>query len=118
MKDYPQQLQFHSEALEPTFQHLIGKWYARSQHMKQTQGAQSAAYVDSLEEWWWGMKSLSRLMIVCPEATHATIALQNHMHEIKRLIEHEIGIEISFMESDTNAPSFRNRVKFDLVFHF
>lgn len=114
MRELPEDLKFHSEALEPTICHLIGKWYAQSQWMKQTYGPHSAAYVDSMEHWWWGMRSLSSLMIACKDATHASIVLSNHMQDVKRMIEKELDIEFSFLDGDN--LNFRSLVKFDLEF--
>jgi hypothetical protein len=114
MRDLPKDLQFTSEALEPAFTHMIGKWYAQSQWMKKTYGLHSAAYVDSMQNWWWGMRAMSRLMIACPDATHAAVALSNHMQDIKKMIEKELDIEFSFL--DGYNLNFRGLVKFDLEF--
>lgn len=114
MCDLPKELQFYSEALEPTFAHLIGKWYAQSQWMKKTYGPHSAAYVDSMQSWWWGMRAISRLLIACPGAIHASVALSNHMQDIKRMIEKELDIEFSFLDGDN--LNFRGLVKFELEF--
>jgi hypothetical protein len=114
MRELPRELQIHSEALEPTFAHLIGKWYAQTQWNKQTYGPHSAAYVDSMQNWWWGMRALSRVMIACPGATHACVALSNEMQMVKGIIERELGIKFSFLDGDT--LDFRSLVTFDLEF--
>jgi hypothetical protein len=113
MRGLPKDLQIRSEELEPTICHLIGKWYAQSQWMKKTYGPHSAAYVDSLNNWWYGMESLSRLMITCRDATHASLGVSNHMQRVKRMIEEELGIKFSFMDKNLN---FRQLVTFELEF--
>lgn len=114
MRDLPQELQFRSESLEPTFCHLIGKWFAQSQYMKETYGPHSAAYVDALQNWWWGMQKLSGLLIVCPGAVHAQVALSNEMQAVKQAIERELGIKFSFTDGD--SLNFRSLVPFELEF--
>lgn len=114
MRDLPEELRVQSEALEPTFCHLIGKWFAQSQYMKETYGPHSAAYVDSLQNWWWGMRALSRVMIACPNACHAQVALSNEMQAIKQAIEGELDIKFSFTDGD--SLNFRGLVKFHLEF--
>lgn len=114
MRDLPEDLKFHSEALEPFFVHMIGKWFAQSQYMKKTYGPHSAAYVDSLQSWWWGMRKLSSLLIVCPNATHCQVAHGNELQAVKRAIEDELGIKFSFQDGD--SLNFRGLVPFDLEF--
>lgn len=114
MRDLPESLKIHSEEIEPSFCRLIGKWYAQTEYMKKTYGNHSAAYVDAMQNWWWGMRSLSRLMVACPGATHAAIALSNHMQDIKRMIEQELQIKFSFMDGDN--LNFRSLVPFELEF--
>jgi hypothetical protein len=114
MRDLPEELKFHSEPLEPTFTHLIGKWFAQSQYMKETYGAHSAAYVDSLQNWWWGMRALSRVLIACQGATHCQVAHSNEMQAVKRVIERELDIKFSFTDGD--SLNFRALVPFELEF--
>lgn len=114
MRNLPEDLKFRSENLEPFFVHTIGKWFAQSQYMKKTYGPHSAAYVDSLENWWWGMRALSRIMIACPDATHCQVAHSNEMQLVKSAIEKELDIEFSFTDGD--SVNFRGLVPFDLEF--
>ncbi len=113
MRELPKELQISSESLEPTFVHLIGKWYAQSEYMKTTYGSHSAAYVDALQNWWWGMESLSKLLIACQGAIHAHVVLSNEMQAVKRMIEQEIEIKFSFLDKNLN---FRQLVSFELEF--
>jgi len=113
MNELPESLKIKSEALEPAFQHLIGHWYAQCEHMKKTYGKDSYAYVDAMQNWWWGMRKISSLLVACPgQAQHAQIAISNHMQDIKRMIERELDIEFSFMDGDD--LNFRNLVKIPL----
>ena len=114
MKDYPPNLEFHSERLEPTITYLIGMWYCRSKYNKDKWGHHSAAYVDSMQEWWWGMRKLSSVLVVCPGVTHANVAFSNTMQEVKRMIQSELDITFSFQDGD--ELNFRSLVKFNLEF--
>lgn len=113
MRDFPDEIAVKSEEIEPAFAHMIGRWYAQTQYMKKTWGPRSAAHVDAWQNFWWGMESLSRLMIACQGATHAGIATQNHHLAVKKMIEKELCIEFSFMDKDVN---FRHLVGFALEF--
>ena len=113
MRDFPADIAVRSEAIEPAFAHMIGRWFAQTQYMKKTWGPHSAAHVDAWQNFWWGMESLSKLMIACKGASHAGIATQNHHIDVKRMIEQELGIEFSFMDENVN---FRRLVKFELTF--
>lgn len=113
MRTLPDHLLFRSEQLEPMFVHCVGRWFAQSQYMKETYGPHSAAYVDSLQEWWWGMEKLSSLLIVCQGAVHAQVAHGNEMQAVKAAIERELGIKFSFTDKQLN---FRALVPFDLTF--
>lgn len=93
--------------------HLIGMWYCRTKYNKETWGPHSAAYVDSMQEWWWGMESLSRLLVVCPGATHAQVAFGNAMQDVKQMIQEELGIKFSFTDKNLD---FRGLVPFELEF--
>jgi hypothetical protein len=114
MNDLPEHLRIKSEALEPVMQHLLGHWFAQCQHFKTTEGPRSAAYVDAMQNWWWGMQKMNSLLVACQGTTHATIAWSNYMRSVKAMIEAELQIKFSFMDGDD--LNFRALVPFELEF--
>ena len=112
MRELPDELKIPSEAIEPTFAHMIGKWYAQTVYMKTKYGPHSMAYVDSMQNWWWGMESIARLLIACQGAVHAQVVIGNYRRDVKSMIEKELDIKFSFLDKDVN---FRGLVKFELI---
>ena len=105
---FPEHLRVRSEQIEPAMAQIMGKWFAQCEHMKQTHGARSLEHVMAVQNWWDGLCAMGRLLGTCSGATHAQMAVTNHMRDSKRFIEQELGIQFSLMEEKVY---FRSLVK-------
>jgi hypothetical protein len=77
-----------SEDLEPFAAMLIGRMWARCETAK---GLGGYAYEDALDSLWWALTGLDRIATSVESAVHFTLAVQNHMMQVARLIEKETG---------------------------
>lgn len=102
---------FESEALEPTAQHCIGRWFHNcelSLSVKKEIEAKCKAekrdmtfheYLDSEVFWsncstmWFGLVALTKLSIACDGAIHYCIALQNEKSKIAKYIDKHLGFD-------------------------
>lgn len=86
--------------IEPFATMLIGRWYMRCEHAKDQMELES-----NLQNFWFGARALNRIAIVCHDATHFSIAMNNEMKRIAEYIESKIGIN----PYDGEHPRFPTR---------
>lgn len=97
--DVPDDIKIQSEMIEPAFGSIIGRLFAQAKYMKQTQGIDSMAYADALENLYQAADAISSLSGLCIDTHHAKIAANNHVMHIRRYIEHEIGCDPALEEN-------------------
>ena len=77
-----------SEEIEPFLALVIGRLFARSQKAKADDNGE---YEMALNTLWLALDALQKLTICIGTATHADIAIMNHIRDFGRYIESEIG---------------------------
>lgn len=79
-----------SEEIEPFAAMFIGRMFARCTEAK---AIGQCEYERALGSFWYGLYGLERIAVAARTATHFSIAMNNHIVQIARYIESEIGID-------------------------
>lgn len=94
----------HSELLEPFFAAVIARWGMQCINAKKAADAlpdDDTSYLADQIRWrvedtcrnaWWGIRALNRVVLACPDAHHAAIAIGNEKSRFSDLIESLIGV--------------------------
>ena len=77
-----------SEEVEPTAALVVGRLYARVQAAPEGPERESA-----WASLWWAVNALSSLSVAIGTATHFSVACNNHVAAVARMIENELGID-------------------------
>ena len=80
---------FVSEELEPVFALVTGRLWARVEWEREHGDEWSLA--SELENFWWGVCALEKLVIACDGATHCSLATSNNVRRAQALIESITG---------------------------
>jgi hypothetical protein len=79
-----------SEMVEPFAAMFVGRMWARAEAAKKIGRTE---HYDALNHLWFGLHGLERIAIAISTATHFSIAMNNHITGIARMIQAEIGID-------------------------
>lgn len=80
---------FRSENLEGTASYCIGRWWKACEDVKEDREALDRA----CQRFWFGVKALNRLSILCPGAVHFSIVSSNEMRKANEYITMVLGIK-------------------------
>ena len=77
----------HREAIEPTAAYLVSRWWAKCES-----APDEIALKDACQTYWFGVRTLSRLSCLTPEARHFGVVMTNEVRRAAHYIEEKIGL--------------------------
>jgi hypothetical protein len=78
-----------SEEIEPTFAMITGRLFARCEAVKDDRSQLETACMNL----WWALDGMNKITIGVGTATHASLAVMNHMRDVGRYIRERLGVD-------------------------
>lgn len=110
-KEIPEDLKIISEELEPTFQRVIGKFFAQCEFFRKQHSTACVSFVDQCESWWYTMEGMNRMTIGISTAIHASLFISNNLQIVDKYIEKHLGFSPILKREELKRTSFRNLAK-------
>jgi hypothetical protein len=94
----PDHLRIRSEDVEPAMAHIIGKLHAQCEHAR----GDKHLFFDRLQNFWFVICDINNLSSSL-DTPHFSIAASNHLQQVSRYIEKELGI-CPILDNDPYFP--------------
>lgn len=81
-----------SEAIEPTFAYLTGRWFNQVEKARQEHGDNDLHVIRECENFWSGMRGLQHVLWACRDnVCHTDVAHNNNMRKVADYIREVSG---------------------------
>jgi hypothetical protein len=85
----------HSEALEPTAQYLIGRWFVKVEQAKlSTEPYRDHKVEHAWANFWHGLHGLQSVSVACEDAVHFALVISNTIVRVAKMIQDELGVDV------------------------